>query len=56
MYDTENLYQRDKVVATPKEAVKLAVNAGIDMAVIPYSLSFVDHLIELDIESEVSVS
>ncbi len=54
--DIENLYKRDKIAATPKEAVKLAINAGIDMSMVPYSTDFCDYLVQLVKEGEVSTS
>lgn len=54
--DIENLYKRDKIAATPKEAVKLAINAGIDMSMVPYSTEFCDDLIALVKEGEVKMS
>ncbi|MBU2913406.1 glycoside hydrolase family 3 N-terminal domain-containing protein [Reichenbachiella agariperforans] len=54
--DIDNLYTRDKVAATPKEAVKIAINAGIDMAMIPYSFDFCEDLVELVNEGEVPMS
>ena len=51
--DIDNLHSRDKVAATPKEAVKLAINAGIDMSMIPYDFMFCDYLVELVNEGEV---
>jgi len=45
--DIENLYKRDRVAVSSKNAVLLAVNAGIDMAMIPYNFEFCDHLIAL---------
>lgn len=53
--DIENLYERDKVASSQKEAVKLAINAGIDMSMIPYNFDFCDYLIELVNEGEVSM-
>ena len=53
--DIENLHKRDKVAATMKEAVKLSVNAGIDMSMIPYNFDFCDHLIALVKEGAVSM-
>ena len=35
------------VAATPKDAVLLAINAGIDMSMVPYDVSFATHLLEL---------
>jgi beta-glucosidase len=54
--DIENLYKRDRIVATPKEAVKIAVNAGIDMSMVPYSADFCDYLVQLVNEGEVPIS
>jgi beta-glucosidase len=51
--DIENLHDRDKVAASQKEAVKLAVNAGIDMSMIPYNFKFCTYLTELVNEGEV---
>ncbi|TCJ19593.1 beta-glucosidase [Flaviaesturariibacter flavus] len=34
--DIENVYRRDHVTASIKEAIALATNAGIDMAMLPY--------------------
>ncbi len=45
--DINNLYTREKVAANVKEAVKLAINAGIDMSMVPYSCDFCDALKEL---------
>ena len=55
-WDIENLHTRDRIASTSKEAVKLAINAGIDMAMIPYNLDFCDYLIELVNEGEVPMS
>ncbi len=54
--DISNLHKRDKVAKSQKEAVKIAINAGIDMAMIPYNFEFCDHLIELVNEGEVPMS
>ncbi|MBP8023401.1 MAG: glycoside hydrolase family 3 C-terminal domain-containing protein [Paludibacter sp.] len=53
--DIENLYKRDKFAVSSKDAVRLAINAGIDMAMIPYNYDFCDHLIELVNEGAVSM-
>ncbi|NLR90336.1 glycoside hydrolase family 3 N-terminal domain-containing protein [Flammeovirga agarivorans] len=53
--DIENIHNRDKVAETHKEAVKLAINAGIDMAMVPYNYNFTTNLIELVKEGEVSM-
>jgi beta-glucosidase len=54
--DIDNLHERDKVAATPKEAVKLAINAGIDMSMIPYNFRFCDYLVELVKEGQVPMT
>lgn len=55
--DIENLHNRDKVAASHKEAIKLAINAGIDMSMIPYDYKrYCDLLIELVNEGEVSMA
>lgn len=54
--DIENLYKRDKIASSQKEAVKLAINAGIDMSMVPYNYHFCDYLIELVNEGEVPIS
>ena len=50
------LHTRHKVAATPKEAVKIGVNAGLDMSMVPYDYSFSDFLVELVNEREVPMS
>ncbi len=54
--DINNLFTRDKVAASKKEAVKLAINAGIDMAMVPYEAQFCTDLLELVKEGEVPLS
>ncbi|MCD8284660.1 MAG: glycoside hydrolase family 3 C-terminal domain-containing protein [Prevotellaceae bacterium] len=54
--DIINLCSRDHVAATQKEAVKLAINAGIDMSMVPYDLRFCSYLRELVEEGEVPMS
>lgn len=44
--DVKNLCDRHHVAATYKEAVALAVNAGIDMAMVPLDFDFTQYLIE----------
>jgi beta-glucosidase len=44
--DIKRLYTRDKVATTPKEAVRMAVMAGIDMSMIPFDYSFYTLLLE----------
>ncbi len=52
--DINNLYTRERVASTQKEAVKLAINAGIDMSMVPYDCSFATDLKALVEEGEVS--
>ncbi|HEY9114197.1 MAG TPA: glycoside hydrolase family 3 N-terminal domain-containing protein [Bacteroidales bacterium] len=54
--DIENLYERDRFASSQKEAVKLAINAGIDMSMVPYNFDFCTYLIELVNEGEVPMS
>ncbi|MGQ1946389.1 glycoside hydrolase family 3 N-terminal domain-containing protein [Geofilum sp. OHC36d9] len=54
--DIENIHDRDHVAKDQKEAVKLAINAGIDMSMIPYNFDFCDYLVELVNEGEVPMS
>ncbi len=53
--DINNIHSRDKVTATKKEAIKLAINAGVDMSMVPYEWSFAQYLKELVEEGEVSM-
>lgn len=54
--DINNLYSRDHVAATPKEAVKMGINAGVDMSMVPYDTDFCKYLVELVREGEVPES
>ena len=54
--DINNLYTRERVASTQKEAVKLAINAGIDMSMVPYDCQFAIDLKELVEEGEVPMS
>ena len=54
--DIDNLYNRERVASSRKEAVKLAINAGIDMAMVPYDCQFAIDLVELVKEGEVPMS
>lgn len=52
--DIENLQTRDHLAATPKEAIMLGINAGIDMSMIPYQYEpFCQGLTELVHEGKV---
>ena len=52
--DIHNLYNRDKIAADYKEAIMLAINAGIDMSMTPYDVQFCTLLKELVEEGKVS--
>ncbi len=52
--DIEFLHQRHHLVESNKEAVKTAINAGIDMSMVPYNFEFADYLVQLVKEGEVS--
>lgn len=55
--DIINLHSRDRIAKDDKEAIKLAINAGIDMSMVPYEYeTFVTNLIELVKEGEVKES
>ncbi len=54
--DINNLYTRDHIAGSKKEAIKLAINAGIDMSMVPYEWSFCTYLKELVEEGEVPMS
>jgi beta-glucosidase len=52
--DIENVYRRDKMTKDIKEAIALAINAGIDMSMIPYDYKgFCTDLIALVKEGKV---
>ena len=44
--DIKRLHTRDMVADSPKEAVRMAVMAGLDMSMVPYDFSFYDLLLE----------
>ena len=54
--DINNLYQRERVAKDKKDAVRIAVNAGIDMSMDPYSVDFCILLKELVQEGKVSMA
>ena len=54
--DIDNLWKREMVARDKKEAIAMAINAGIDMSMDPYDLSFCDLLVELVNEGKVSMS
>jgi beta-glucosidase len=51
--DIDNLYTREMVAKDQREAVKMAVMAGVDMSMVPYDYSFYDHLVDLVLTGEV---
>lgn len=52
--DINNLYTREGVATDKKQAIEMAINAGIDMTMEPYDLEFCTLLIELVKEGRVS--
>lgn len=54
--DINNLYTRDHIAKDKKEAIKLAINAGIDMSMDPYSWEFCALLKQLVNEGQVPMS
>ncbi|TRX65713.1 glycoside hydrolase family 3 N-terminal domain-containing protein [Carboxylicivirga sp. M1479] len=54
--DINNLYARDRIAKSDKEAIKIAINAGIDMAMVPYDIDYTDYFIELVNEGEIPMS
>lgn len=54
--DINNLYIRDYVAKDKKDAIAMAINAGIDMAMEPYSTDFCTLLMELVNEGKVSMA
>jgi len=55
--DIINLQKRDKIAKDNKEAIKLAINAGIDMSMVPYDyVNFCNDLVALVKSGEVKES
>jgi beta-glucosidase len=52
--DIDNLVSTHQVAANEREAVKMSVNAGLDMCMEPYDASFAEHLLDLVKAGEVS--
>ncbi|WP_303036727.1 glycoside hydrolase family 3 protein, partial [Duncaniella muris] len=53
--DINNLYTREKVARDKKDAIRIAINAGIDMAMEPYKVDYCTILRELVEEGSVSM-
>ncbi|MGY6562617.1 MAG: glycoside hydrolase family 3 N-terminal domain-containing protein [Luteibaculaceae bacterium] len=53
--DVVNLHKVHQVAENEREAVKLAVNAGLDMCMDPYDASFAIHLVDLVKSGEVAM-
>jgi len=54
--DIKYLHDRHHIAVTQKDAVMIAINAGIDMSMVPYDYSFYNYLIELVKEGKVPMS
>ena len=54
--DIKRLYDRHFVAATPEKAVAMAINAGIDMSMVPTDFSFYDLLLEAVKNGDVPMS
>lgn len=54
--DIKRLHTRDRVAPTPKDAVRIAVMAGVDMSMVPYDFSFAELLLQCVKEGSVPVS
>jgi beta-glucosidase len=54
--DIKRLHTRDRVAETPKEAVRMAVMAGVDMSMVPMDFTFYDLLLACVREGSVPVA
>jgi beta-glucosidase len=54
--DIKRLHDRHNVASSPRQAVAMAVNAGIDMSMVPTDFSFYDLLLEAVKKGEVPMS
>ncbi len=52
--EIKRLHTVHRVAATEREAVKMAVDAGIDMSMVPHGYSFTDELVDLVKKGEIS--
>ncbi|TDG37287.1 beta-glucosidase [Pedobacter changchengzhani] len=53
--DIKRVYTWHHVASSPREAVAMCVNAGVDMSMVPYDFTFYDLLIDAVHKKEVSV-
>jgi len=51
--DVQNLLSRDRIAKDYRDAIRIAINAGIDMVMEPYNLKFCDELVALVKSGEV---
>lgn len=54
--DIKRLHTRDRVAPTPKDAVRIAVMAGVDMSMVPYDFSFAELLLQCVKEGSVPMA
>jgi beta-glucosidase len=54
--DIENFYTRDHIATSSKDAVRIGINAGLDMSLVPGNVKYFDWLIELVREGQIAVS
>lgn len=54
--DIDNLYKRDNIAADRREALKIGINAGIDMVMDPYDPTCVDDIVALAESGEIPMS
>jgi beta-glucosidase len=52
--DVIRLHTRHKIASTPKEAVKMSIDAGLDMSMVPHDYSFYELLLQLVKEKSIS--
>jgi beta-glucosidase len=52
--DVKRLHTRHRIAETPREAVRMGVEAGIDMSMVPHDFTFAEHLVDLVKSGEVS--
>ena len=54
--DINNLYTREMIAKDKKDALRIAINAGLDMMMVPYSCDACGYLIELVKEGKIPMS